>query len=140
MSDSGSYQPRPVTTPKSAVGKQRSPLDFEAPRGHRCHRYGVGVTVMGGRSVWWCNARRQWIDAGDVSSCVDGYSSHATPVRTLKAFRRHLRRHAAELAGCRVIWVNRFVGHDVSAALSGCEGHGTEQSSGDGQASGMNPK
>jgi len=87
-------------------------LVFDAPAGARVHRCFHGVEVPPGEgkpALWWSYADRRWVQEPKGPA-----SSHA-PCRTLSAFRRHLRRHAGELAGRKVILASRFVGHDVTA-------------------------
>ena len=74
------------------------------PLGSRVMRYGFGVTVMSGEPLWWCRNRRIWTTLEDN---VSGLSSHAE-CRTVKAFKRHLRRHAKVLAGREVVWAGRY--------------------------------
>lgn len=93
-------------------------LQFDAPKGQRMHRYGMGVTVMDdGDPLWWDYEGRQWISGDDASARGIDVSSHVKPVRTLRAFRRHLRRHAEALRGRRVVWVSRYMGNDVTATI-----------------------
>lgn len=79
-------------------------LVHELPVGSRVMRYGFGVSVMSGEPLWWCRERRIWTDLDDN---VSGLANEA-PCRTVKAFKRHLRRHAAVLDGRKVVWTGRF--------------------------------
>lgn len=100
-------------------------LKFEAPKRERVHRYGNSITVINTehRYLWWSHEERRWVTeeerkASYETSKVDlSHSSHCGRVRTLKAFKRHLRKHAEELRGAEVLWVNRYVGHNVSVQL-----------------------
>ena len=78
----------------------------------------MGITTFGltdnRPSLWWCHKSRRW-----VTSTVDatkGASTHA-PCRSYKAFRRHLKKHAAELQGYDVVLVSRFQDQNVTARV-----------------------
>jgi hypothetical protein len=82
-------------------------LIHELPLGSRVMRYGFGVQpgYSGTQEpLWWCRERRIWTSLEDN---VSGLSSHAE-CRTVKAFKRHLRRHAKVLAGREVVWVGMY--------------------------------
>ena len=79
-------------------------LVHEHPVGSRCMRYGFGVSVMSGDALWWCDERRAWTTLDDNKSGL----SNVAPCRTVKAFKRHLRRHAEVLSGRLVVWNGRF--------------------------------
>lgn len=84
-------------------------LKFEAPKGSRIHKGFLGITTFG-KDIWWSCKRRAWV------SCGSGTSSTA-PCNSLKAFRRHLRKHAEELRGAEVVLVSRWMGCDIIADL-----------------------
>lgn len=84
-------------------------LVFEAEPRARLHRYGLSVTTES-TELWWFYKERCW---APIEAYPSNRSTHGPRVRTLRAFKSHLRRHARELAGQKVIWVNRFLGHDV---------------------------
>lgn len=89
-------------------------IQFQAPAGERVGYGFFGVTVMDGPSRWWAEDSRRWVDHTGVDECI---SSHA-PCRSLRAFRRHLKRHSASLAGCKVVLVSRWKGCDVFAQIT----------------------
>lgn len=89
---------------------------FSAPRGGRVLRRGLGVTVISGDTLWWSDSKRTWLTHEEARSDGWGVSSHG-PARSFKAFQRHLRRHAAELAGREVVFVSRFEDQDVTAFI-----------------------
>lgn len=90
-------------------------LIHELPLGSRVMRYGFGVKPNSDtlEPLWWCRNRRIWTTLEDN---VSGLSSHAE-CRTVKAFKRHLRRHAKVLAGREVVWAGRY--GNVTANLKG---------------------
>lgn len=64
--------------------------------------------------LWWCYETRRW-----VTSTLDikqGGSTRA-PCRSYKAFKRHLKKHVAELEGYEVILVHRFEDYDITARV-----------------------
>lgn len=93
-------------------------FQFEAPKGSRVHRYFHGITVMPpGPNRWWLRHHKCWVeDFRADDRWHKGCSSHAR-CRTLRAFRRHIRRHRHELAGCTVVLVSNYVGHNVTVTL-----------------------
>lgn len=64
--------------------------------------------------LWWCHKTRRWVTC--ISMATSGASTHA-PCNSYKAFRRHLKKHAAELYGYEVILVSRFVDQNVTARV-----------------------
>ena len=87
-------------------------LVFDAPKGTRIHNRFFGVAVFADEGgPWWHDETRRW---GPFNSANGVRSTHA-PCRTLKAFKRHLRKHWRDLSGCEVVLHSRFVGHDVRA-------------------------
>jgi hypothetical protein len=90
-------------------------LEFEAPKGTRCHRYFDSVTCMCANSLWWSDEDKKWVPLEDIK---DSGSSNCGPVRTLKAFKRHLRKHP-ELKGRRVTLASRYHGQNVHAEWHG---------------------
>lgn len=109
-------------------------FQFEAPKGIRVLGHlGIGITVECDHTyMTWCLARRQWFTNEETytetsrrtgepncyisSQFSKGGSSHA-PCRSFKAFKRHVRRHADKLKGCKVIYCHRYIGHDVVVQL-----------------------
>lgn len=64
-------------------------------------------------TLWWCHKTRQWKTEGPFP---EG-SSTCCHCRSYKAFRRHLRKHAAQLQGYEVVLVHRFEGYNVEARV-----------------------
>ena len=91
---------------------------FEEELGQRVHRYGHGVHVYPidrnkQDSLWWSGKEKRWGTPEEFSPY--GYQSWA-PCKTFKAFKRHCQKHFAEkgLKGYEVVWVNKYIGHDVT--------------------------
>jgi hypothetical protein len=83
---------------------------FEAPKGRRLCRYFYDVTCYtpaGHESLWWYPDEQRWGKYVPGRDC----STHA-PCRTLRAFKRHLRKHK-NLYG-EIVLVNLYAGFDVS--------------------------
>ena len=91
-------------------------MDFEKHKGARFHRYFHSITIISLETdkIWWCNGR--WMTHEDARATRLGCSSHA-PCRSLRAFRRHLRRHGE--AGVRYALVNRYINYGVVAVGRG---------------------
>ena len=85
-------------------------LVFEAPRGQRINNGFIGVTIFDGRDLWWDYARRKWVPLNETA----GRAGSISPCRTLRAFQRHLRKHADALCGREVVLVSRFAGHNIT--------------------------
>jgi len=84
-------------------------MKFEAQRGNRVHRNFVGVTNFSG--MWWLFNSKKWVDK--LPMPLTETAGTTAPCRTLRAFRRHLRKHP-EIRG-KAVLVNRFPGCDVRA-------------------------
>lgn len=91
---------------------------FEAPRRGRMSRYFRGMSVEG-LERWWLDDYQVWVAEfrGDPRWEAQGHASSMAPCRTLRSFRSHLRRHAQELAGCKVILHSGYVGFNVTVQL-----------------------
>jgi hypothetical protein len=85
-------------------------MQFDKPKGKRLHRYFYGITSNDG--LWWIPSIKQWVDyyphAQDCATASTYY-----PCRTLKAFRRHLRKHP-EIRG-KAVFKSLYQGFDVYA-------------------------
>jgi hypothetical protein len=105
-------------------------LEFEAPKVTRCHRYFMWVTctcldgyqirqqsIPDGGSLWWSDNDKKWMRLEDIG----GSGATYCPVNTLKAFKRHLRKHP-ELKGRRVTLASRYQGLNVHAEWRGLNG------------------
>ena len=99
-------------------------LVHDLPVGSRVMRYGFGVSVMDGGSHWWCGERRIWTDLDDNKNGL----SNCAPCRTVKAFKRHLRRHADVLSGHLVVWCGRFGCVTADLRTAAANSVGTERS------------
>jgi hypothetical protein len=90
-------------------------FEADANRLPRMHRYFIAVSVdwpTGYDSLWWHHEIRRWLPTTEGGGC-----SNQADCRTFKAFKRHLRRHAAALKGRKVTLVSRFVGYDITVQL-----------------------
>ena len=82
-------------------------ITYDKPAGERCNKLGLWIQVYGD-VCWWNYDQRKWLP--DPS----GACSNAKGCKTLKAFKRHLRKHP-ELKGQEVILCSRYVGYDITA-------------------------
>lgn len=87
-------------------------MRFEASKGERVHRYfwAVTLTEVTEDNLWWNTTLRKWEPYRTHKD--HGYSTHA-PCKTLRAFKRMLRKHP-EITG-RCVLVNKYKGLDVYA-------------------------
>ena len=87
-------------------------MRFEAPAGERVHRYfwAVALTEITEDNLWWNRTIRKWEPYNTNKD--HEYSTHA-PCKTLRAFKRMLRKHP-EIKG-RCVLVNKYKGLDVYA-------------------------
>lgn len=81
-------------------------LVFEAPYGRRLHRYFNGIQLESYNNLWWSYDDKRWMPLKHIK----GPASTSAPCKTLKAFKRHLRKHP-ELHGLPVVLTNRFYNH-----------------------------
>lgn len=87
---------------------------FDAPVNSRYFRYFNSVTVIDDKEplLWWSDRHNKFMAIKmlkDYSCCT-----HSKPVRTFKAFKRFLRKHA-ELQGRTVVLCSRYIGYDIIA-------------------------
>lgn len=82
---------------------------FDAKKGDRIFRYGIGI-MPANRGFWWDYLNKQWCE--DIP---DGRASSHAPCKTFKAFKRHLRNHGEPLKDHPVLWSSRFIGHSITA-------------------------
>lgn len=82
-------------------------IEFEAPRGQRAHRYFWGVGLVGS-NLWWNRNKRVWEPLNTSKDCC--YSNIA-PCRTLRSFKRMLRKHPNIKGQAQLI--SKYVGYDV---------------------------
>jgi GrpB-like predicted nucleotidyltransferase (UPF0157 family) len=92
---------------------------FEASKPERVHRYFWCATVMDWQKpdLWWCDHSNKFLPHGHPDLEKHCHSNNSKPIRTLRAFRRFLRKHP-ELRGRRVRLVSRYVGFDVEAVFN----------------------
>ena len=87
------------------------------------HRW-MGVTTMNygpnGESYWWHDKAQQWLTRDQIveryGEGQGGYGTHTFPrlVRSVKAFKRFVRKHSAYLpAGIEFCLCSRYIGHCV---------------------------
>ena len=90
---------------------------FEAGKPNRLRRYFMDATVWDRQepTMWWSYEFEKFVPDGDEGT--SGASSHSPRIRTLRAFKRFLRRHP-ELQGRQVLLVNRYIGFNVTATYS----------------------
>jgi len=93
---------------------------FEAPINERVMRYGRSITIeyhILKNIPWFNDDLNKWeFDHNDQYN----YSNHSRPVKTFKAFKRHLRKHHDILKDFKVIWCNKYRGYDVRAEWVEC--------------------
>lgn len=91
-------------------------LTFEAKKPNRLHRYFWTASVWDDvePSLWWNDHEGRFLPDGHPAHNEYGCSNCSKPIRTLRAFRRFLRKHP-ELQGRTVRLTNRFIGFDVEA-------------------------
>ena len=87
-------------------------MNFEAPKQQRINRY-IWVEPDFDQDVdlWWSYQFKKWLPLNETGT--QG-SSSAYYCHSLRAFRKHLKRHP-ELKGIRMLLVSRFVGCSVTA-------------------------
>lgn len=81
---------------------------------HTPHRYFWSATVMDKQEpdLWWSDEHKKFTPMDEMGN--QGGSNQSPPIRTLRAFKRFLRKHP-ELKGRRVTLVSRYVGCDIEA-------------------------
>ena len=95
------------------VGKK---LEFtsEAKVGERFNRYGMSIFVYKKDDTcawWWSYDEKKWVKNNiDIS----GPYSNCKPCRTLKAFKRHVRKHMGHIKDAEIVWSNRYIGYSWS--------------------------
>lgn len=85
-------------------------MQFVKQKGQRIHYGFYGVSVENSDKCWWCC--NQWMSIEDAIATKRGYSNFAK-VKTLRAFRRHLRKYGSK--GVMYILASRFTGYGVAA-------------------------
>lgn len=82
-------------------------MNFQSPKGRRLNRYFDSVQVKG---MWYVPEIDTWLDAEDKALREISFQNYA-PCKTLRAFKRHLRKHPAIKGKATLRSV--YVGHDV---------------------------
>ncbi len=85
-------------------------MQFEKAKGQRLHSRFFGVSVEQSDKCWWCNNR--WMTIEEANATKKEFSNFAK-VRTLRAFRRHLRKYGTK--GIKYTLTSNYVGFNVTA-------------------------
>lgn len=85
-------------------------MNFEKSKGSRLHRYFFGVYVPNDSRSWWCD--NQWMTVEEAVKTGKAFSSFYM-CKTLKAFKRHLRKHG--IKGVKYILTSEYEGYNVIA-------------------------
>lgn len=85
-------------------------LKYQAPKNSRIKTRFMSVTTYGRRNLWYHEPTKQWTT--DPTVLKGGYFSNFMPCRSVKAFRRFLKKAPK---GIEWILISRYVGHDVYA-------------------------
>ena len=86
---------------------------FDAPKGQRIHKQFWAITVEG--SLWHEHKSGKWVDSVDWDS-GSGHSTHYEGIKSLKAFKRYVKKHP-ELKG-RTVWiVSKYKDHHIKAEI-----------------------
>lgn len=91
-------------------------LDFEYKDGPVLRRYFWDVTCItppGEKHLWWSDRDRKW---ATIEEHTDPHLSTHAPCRTVKAFKRMLRKHPHIIG--RAVLVNKYIGYDVYSKRS----------------------
>ena len=80
---------------------------FQKPKGQRLYKRFIWITNF--NNLWYVESIRKWI----LTPPIDGDYSNCVSCKTIRAFRRHLRKHP-EIKG-KAVLVSRFKGYDVFA-------------------------
>jgi hypothetical protein len=84
-------------------------MRFDKQKGQRLHKQFRGITNFSG--MWWLHDSKRWVDK--LPMPLTEIAGTTAPCRTLRAFRRHLKKHP-NIKG-KAILISRFVGFDVYA-------------------------
>lgn len=87
---------------------------YSKPKGQRIKRYGLGIEVNG---MWFEEETKTWKRGAKPPF------SNTVPCSTVRAFRRHIRKHK-EIQEAR--WVCAFVGHQATITIRQEAGEGEE--------------
>lgn len=83
-------------------------MRFEKPRGQRLHKRFIWITNFS--RMWWLEKSKRW--SASIND-IDEDCTNCVNCKTLRAFRRHLRKHP-EIRG-KAILVSEFSGYDIFA-------------------------
>jgi len=95
-------------------------MKWDQCKGNRLHKRFIWMLIRkppekskynkDGDTLWWDDERNIWTEN------PIGHSSSCKSCRSLRAFRRHLRKHP-EIKGYTAILVNRFAKYDVECIV-----------------------
>lgn len=80
-------------------------MRYEKQKGHRIKRYGIGIVADG---LWYDRDNKVW-----TNEITTGTFSNTMPCKTVRAFRRALKKYHILHGRCR--WINRYIGYDIYA-------------------------
>lgn len=90
---------------------------YEAPKGWRVkNRMMFGVTLYLPEGVeenlWWHYDKKEWVDT--TTDKTKGTRSTMAPVKSYRAFRRHIKRKCKDLPkGTRIVLVSRYCNANI---------------------------
>ena len=98
-------------------------FEWSAPAGERIAGRQIGVVVYPDDhncTWWWSHSLGKWLSSVEVHERrldAEIYPlGNTAPVKSFRAFKRHLRRHCQWAAlGDEIVLVGRYVGHQVTA-------------------------
>lgn len=85
-------------------------MRFEQTKGRRFHKQFSWITNHAG--LWWVPCVKKWLSSEEIPKDHTGYGS-CYSCKTLRAFRRHLRKHP-EIRG-KAILTHRYRNCDIYA-------------------------
>lgn len=86
-------------------------LKFDKPRGQRVMRRFHGIEIVDGNDCWWDETNKKWDDISNIR----GSCSNFFPCKTVRAFKRHIRKHSSYMGKGRFRLASMYVGYDVCA-------------------------
>lgn len=88
-------------------------IDFDAPKGSRLNKNFYGITIYNKNNnepnYWWDNIDKKWIT--NTSDTKNEFSNYC-PCKSLKAFKRHVRKHMNHINNVEIRLSSNFVGYD----------------------------
>lgn len=76
-------------------------------------RYRFATIIEGPPNMWWISKLNRYGTYDEVRKY--GGNTASRPIRSVKAFKRFLRKHKEQLQGCEVCLVSWYEGHEVIA-------------------------